>query len=344
MSPSDECAPPALPSASMAHESRLTSTSQPIPVDPTRRRLLTGLAALAAASGTGLLASCGKNSPETASPAATIRAPDAGGRRLGARFADGYVAPTALVAETPQRAPYVLLDSDGWPMVDGAPDSMELTLRALGSDGDPGEVITSATVTRHGFGQATPYYPFRFTAPEPGDYVVDGSIDGVPLADVHYLRLATPTDLDLVQVGDLLPIVATPTITEPLGVDPICTSPNGPCDFHGLSLDQAAARHGPTALLVSTPGFCQQDVCSPTIGLLADAVKNRQGQEAWSVVHAEVYVAPEVGDFTLSPVGDALGLNFEPSLLVADATGTVTAVIHFTMDAIEVAEALASAT
>jgi hypothetical protein len=38
----------------------------------------------------------------------------------------------------------------------------------------------------------------------------------------------------------------------------------------------------------------------------------------------------------------ALGLSFEPSLVVADATGRITAVLHFTMDATEVAAALSS--
>ena len=60
---------------------------------------------------------------------------------------------------------------------------------------------------------------------------------------------------------------------------------------------------------------------------------------SWSVVHAEVFVAPDDNDFTLAPAVTAYGLTFEPSLVVADRDGVVTAVLHFTMDAVEVREA-----
>lgn len=314
------------------------------PTDPTRRRVLAGLGVLAAATGTGLLAGCGGGSttpvPPTTSPGTAAPGPS----RLGARFADGYVAPTALAAGTPQRAPYVVLGADGWPLVDEAPDAVDLVLRAMGPDGAPGPVVASATVARHGAGQSTPYYPFLFTAPAPGDFVVEASVDGIALPDAHHLRLADTADLDLVQVGDRLPAVATPTLDDPRGVDPVCTLAGGPCRFHATSLDDALATSGPIALLVSTPRFCQQDVCGPTVGLLDDALADRPDGEAWRAVHAEVYVAPDAGDFTPTPVVGALGLAFEPSLVVADASGTVTAALHFTMDAAEVAEALATAT
>ena len=314
------------------------------PADPTRRRVLAGLGVLAAATGTGLLAGCGSGSATPAQTTTSLGAAASGPSRLGARFADGYVAPTALAAGTPQRAPYVVLGADGWPLVDEAPDAVDLVLRAAGTDGTPGPVVASATVARHGAGQATPYYPFWFTAPDPGDFVVEASVGGAALAEVHHLRLADPTNLALVQVGDPLPTVATPTLDDPRGVDPVCTLAGGPCRFHATSLDATGDHPRPTALLVSTPRFCQQDVCGPTVGLLEDALAARPTGEVWRAVHAEVYVAPDVGDFTPTPVVGALGLAFEPSLVVADAAGTVTAALHFTMDAAEVAGALATAT
>jgi len=237
-----------------------------------------------------------------------------------------------------------MLGGDGWPLVDEAPDAVDLVLRSVGADGVSGPVVASSTVARHGAGQATPYYPFRFTAPDAGDFVVEGMVEGVPMADPHHLRLADPDDLALVQVGDPLPTVATPTLDDGRGVDPICTLADGPCTFHATSLDDAVSRPGPIVLLVSTPRFCQQDVCGPTVRLLADALADRPDDGSWTAVHAEVYVAPDAGDFTPTAVVDALGLAFEPSLVVADATGTVTATLHFTMDAVEVAEALATAT
>ena len=153
--------------------------------------------------------------------------------------------------------------------------------------------------------------------------------------------MVDPATLDLIQVGDPLPAVETPTEAEHQGVEPICTQPAGMCPFHQVTVTEALGRPGPTALLVSTPRFCQQDVCGPTIDLLAAALKGRP--ENWDAIHAEVYVAPDDADFSTTPVVAALGLTFEPTLVVADADGTITAAIHFTMDTDEVAAALDTA-
>jgi len=55
-------------------------------------------------------------------------------------------------------------------------------------------------------------------------------------------------------------------------------------------------------------------------------------------------VAPEDNDFGLTPTVAAYDLSFEPSLVVADTDGIVTAILHFTMDTPEVSAALESAT
>ena len=92
-----------------------TSISQPPVTD--RRRVLAGLAGLA---GGALLAACGGGRPDDAAVVTTTSrsSSDPTGWRLGARFADGYAAPSTLVAGSTQRAPYVLLGSDGWPLDD----------------------------------------------------------------------------------------------------------------------------------------------------------------------------------------------------------------------------------
>jgi hypothetical protein len=62
-------------------------------------------------------------------------------------------------------------------------------------------------------------------------------------------------------------------------------------------------------------------------------------------VHAEVYTnAAAVGDVNradLAPVIDAYGLTFEPSLFVADASGTIVARLDNVYDRVELREALA---
>ena len=313
------------------------TAAEPLPTS--RRQVLVGLAA-----GT-VLAACGgrstSSSAATSAPITTTGSTASAGWRLGARFADGYVAPSALVAGSAQRAPYVLLGSDGWPMGTEGPDHLDLTIRrADASGGADGPVVTAHTVERHGDDQASPYFPLVFQVDDPGDYVVSVAIGDAEI-EPHHLRVVGRGETTLIQVGDPLPAVATPTRTDPAGVDPICTEPNGPCSFHEVSVAEALIRPGPVALMVSTPRFCQSDVCGPTIGLLRSALRVRS--EPWSAVHAEVYVAPEAGDFATTPAVAALGLAFEPSLVVADADGIVTAALHFTMDAAEVATALATA-
>ena len=313
------------------------SISQPPVTD--RRRVLAGLAGLA---GGALLAACGGGRPDDAAVVTTTSrsSSDPTGWRLGARFADGYAAPSTLVAGSTQRAPYVLLGSDGWPLDDEAPDQLHLTIRQAGVGG---AVMATHTVARHGGANTTPYFPLVFQVDNPGDYVVHIEAgDGIPAgADPHHLRVVGVDEVDLVQVGDALPAIVTPTVTNSAGVDPICTEPNGPCAFHAHTLAEALDRPGPVALLVSTPRFCQSDVCGPTVGLLRSALRVRS--EPWTTVHAEVYTGPETGNFSTTATVSALGLTFEPSLMVADAGGIVTAGLHYAMDATEVAAALGSA-
>lgn len=273
-----------------------------------------------------MLVSCGTNRVD---PAATRT----GGLSLGARFPDGFSAPTALVAGTEQRAPYVLVGDDGWPVVDRAPDALDLIVRQV----SPSKVVFSARVVRHGEPGVTPYYPLVFTPPTVGIY----DIDGPTLAGGHRLQVAEVSSTTLVQIGDQMPALDTPTIGNDLGVSPICTRSGGACPLHTLTLTQALARPGPTALLVSTPRFCQMDVCGPALEVLVSQAASLSDQ--WSVVHAEVYMNPVNGDFTLTPVVEAYGLSFEPSLVVANRSGEITGVVHFTMDKTEVVGALLSA-
>lgn len=271
-----------------------------------------------------MLIGCGDQT--TSSP--TTTAPDS--LTLGARFADGFQAPTVIAAGSPQRAPYVLIGADGWPATD-VPDRIEMTV----TQGDT--VVHTGTVDRHGEDHVIPYFPLVFTPPTAGDYAVRSA--GMP--GRHRLRVAEAGELDLVQVGDQMVPVDTPTIADPLDVTPICTWPDGPCPLHGLTIREALARRGPTALLIATPRFCQQDVCGPAVDVVVAEAADRGG--SWSVVHAEVFVAPDDNDFTLAPAVTAYGLTFEPSLVVADRDGVVTAVLHFTMDAVEVREAFDTA-
>jgi hypothetical protein len=137
------------------------------------------------------------------------------------------------------------------------------------------------------------------------------------------------------RAGDPLPVFATPTLADPLGVDPICTD-DPACPFHQTSLDQSLREGRPVALLVGTPAHCTTGICGPVLNLLEDAAATYGDRVAF--VHAEVYT-----DDTLQTPTEAirqLSLTFEPSLFVVDASGAVNSRLDVIYDATELAAAL----
>ncbi|MFQ5557538.1 MAG: hypothetical protein ACE5GB_08550, partial [Acidimicrobiales bacterium] len=290
----------------------------------------------------GLLAACGGGSGDrggtTDGGAGATLVPGASERSgeiefLVPNFPDGFRGPSVLIPGREQRVTFVLRDN-----VDilrrEVPDSIELTIRD-----STGERVGGGQVAVHADGIATPYYPVIFTPGAVGQYVatVEGtSADPVPFTVVD------PEEVGIVQIGDPMRPVATPTFDDARGVDPICTRAE-PCRFHELSLDEALTLGRPTVLLMSTPGFCQTDICGPVLELLIEAMGERTAEVG--VVHAEVYVDPSQfasGNFPdLTPALQTYSLPFEPQLLVADATGTIVSRLDTTWDRAELGEALA---
>jgi hypothetical protein len=295
-----------------------------------RRTFLAGSAAAA------LLAACGGDDDTTTSPDSSSDetvaplVPD----RLGAAFADGYSSElSAIVAGIPQRAPFIVVTGIGEPVRgEPAPASIDVEITRNGA------TVTTLTVPRHTEGIPTPYYPVVFTPPEPGDYEIRSDLPGAPTP----FRVGTRDELAIVQIGDKLRPVDTPTTTDARGVEPVCTRTTpGPCPFHDVTLTEALAAGTPVAFMISTPGFCQTAICGPVLELLVTAAADRSDL---TVVHAEVYVAPEGGDLTKTTEAvSTYGLGWEPSFYVADATGTVTARLDFLWDETEFDAALASA-
>jgi hypothetical protein len=278
-----------------------------------RRNFILGSATLAT------LMACGSAEPDGLTPA-----------RLGLRFPDGFLQDSVAVANSgPQRFPFVVIADDGLPMISNTPESIEIeVLRS-------GELFTTETVQARGVGQFTPYYPLEFTPNEAGSYVARTSFSDLDIEFVVVERSQTP----LFQVGDSLPPFDTPTFDDARGVDPICTRTE-PCPFHELTLTEALDNGKPTAVIISTPAFCQTDVCGPSLEFVIDAAAARTDI---NVVHAEVYenfTADTNGIPAVAPLLAAWELQFEPSLFVADASGTIVGARHFAFDRDETNEML----
>ncbi len=296
---------------------------------------------LLGAAGAALLTACGgddaANGDTTAAGGTT---PTAGGttpsgdgaRSLVAMF---NAAGPFLVTGHEQRAPFTVGDAQGLPDPDAVPDELAL---ALVRAEDDRAVRAPVTVPVHRDGVPVPYYPYRFTVDEPGSYIVRGRVDGQEISAA--IAVVIPDEVTHPLVGAALPSVATPTVDDARGVDPICTRVP-PCDLHATSLDKILTAGRPVAVLVATPMFCQTAMCGPTLDLLVDVAGDHPGLD---VVHVEVYRSSaevEEGEPVIAPAVEGLGLDFEPVLFVVDGTGTVVSSLVSIMDRGELEEALA---
>lgn len=283
---------------------------------------------LAGVGATGLLAACGQSEVELAAELAAT--PD----RLGVRFADGFRAPsTAVVGHGPQRFPFVAIGADGSPMFsEFAPPSIDVEVLRNGS------TLLTETVAAGGVGEFIPFYALEFEPPEAGSYVARTEFSEF---DVEFL-VVERADSTVWQIGETLPGFDTPTFDDGRGVDPICTRPGEPCPFHEITLTEALANGRPTALLIATPGFCQTDVCGPSVEFL---IEHGAGRDDINIVHQEVFASAaadqSAGEFpALAPLLEAWDVAFEPSLFVTDADGVIQGGKHFAFDNAEVAELL----
>ncbi len=287
---------------------------------------------LAGAGSALILTACGGGGgDDTTSGSPAPRSGTAGELALGAGFANGLSTPSVLIAGVAQRLPLVVFDvAAGAPKREGGPDSFEVSVLRNNA------IVATSTVSRHAAEIPTPYYPLTFTAPEPGDYEVRAAFSKTPVP----FRVGTRDTVKLVQVGDPMRPVVTPTTDNARGVDPICTRSPKPCPFHSITLTDALAAKKPTVLAITTPGFCQTAICGPVLELLVDLAPGFPGVQ---VVHAEVYVEPNKKTSGAPKTTDAVstyGLAYEPSLYVADAAGVVRARLDFTWDRAELQAAL----
>jgi hypothetical protein len=118
--------------------------------------------------------------------------------------------------------------------------------------------------------------------------------------------------------GQAAPRDPSPTTTDTLGVDPICTrSPN--CPLHTQSLSTVIGAGKPVAALFATPARCQSQYCAPVLDEFLDVIKGYGDQIV--PVHIEIYRKPTGA--ALVPTVEAWRLPSEPWLFGIDGNGTV---------------------
>jgi hypothetical protein len=118
--------------------------------------------------------------------------------------------------------------------------------------------------------------------------------------------------------GDLAPTAPSPTTTDTLGVDPICTR-DPECPLHTVSLSDVIGKGRPVVVLFATPARCQSQYCAPVLDEFLKVSEPYRDQA--SFVHVEIYKSAT--GTTLVPTVDAWKLPGEPAMFGIDTAGVV---------------------
>jgi hypothetical protein len=118
--------------------------------------------------------------------------------------------------------------------------------------------------------------------------------------------------------GQAAPRDASPTTTDSLGVDPICTR-DPECPLHTQSLSTVIGAGTPVAALFATPARCQSAYCAPVLDEFLDTIKAYGDQIA--PVHIEIY--KKATGTALVPTVEAWHLPSEPWLFGISGDGIV---------------------
>lgn len=310
-----------------------TSTPDPAldaPSALSRRTLLRGAAALGvmgAAGGLGLVG-CGGDDPNPDAAPGTDDA--AGSGRVLVSMTD---AAASLGAGRESRLALGLGDERG-ALVRDAPETLTFEVQ----DADGSSVASGLEVVRHDAGLPRAYFPLVVTIEEPGFYRAVTEVDGGTV-DAAF-EVSADGDIAIPQPGEAFPPAATPTVTNPGGVDPICTQ-EPPCALHEVELTTVLGS-APVALLVSTPAFCQTAICGPVLDLFLAA---RAAAPDVTFIHVEVFASAEAVEAEgpaaeLSPAVAAWDLPFEPCLFLIGADGVLRRRLDVIYDEVELVEGL----
>jgi hypothetical protein len=188
----------------------------------------------------------------------------------------------------------------------------------------------------HAAGPEPNYANATYTFPSPGSYTLQATYKGrTATTPVDVIR---PGDSATPVPGDRMRPVATPTVSDHLGVNPYCTQ-NPPCPFHAVSLDAALAQHQPVALLFATPALCQSRFCGPVLSNLQAVAKGWSNRVTF--VHSEIYT--DLTGNTPTKAVQVWGLQHEPMLYLGDAGGVIVARVDNLFDRAEATSALTAA-
>ncbi|MEO7837202.1 MAG: hypothetical protein ABIS21_06130 [Acidimicrobiales bacterium] len=275
---------------------------------------------LLAGAGLVVAAACGSSKEDDT--VKVTEPTDAKPKKTGPSPVNLVVASYVHVAGPTERVALAFLDAEGTSPV--KPDGPVLITI-------DGEAVTSEL---HADGSLElPYLLVFHKFAKPGASIVKARYQGTETEAA--IEVTDPAQAKAPFAGQPLLSVPSPTTTDTMGVDPICTR-DPACPLHEVSLDAALAEKRPVAVLFSTPARCQSRLCGP---VLDNLLAHREAfADRVRFVHVEIYAA-RAGE-ALAPAVKAYGLTQEPFLFLAGPDGVIRERIDNAYDATEARQAL----
>ncbi len=266
---------------------------------------------LALGGGAVLLAACGSKAGSTAG---------SGGNGAFTDVSPGIVSMDLYVDPEPQRFAFALLAKQGY--ASGKPVRV-----AIAPPGSTPSKYVAATARSQGLPEFRGVYSLQETLDAKG--VWRGYLDYG--GHINHFVFQVNDKPSVVVAGDDAPRVASPTIANPLGVDPICTR-TPPCPLHTISLDKIIGKGKPVAVMFATPARCQTQYCGPVLDTMLGLRAKYDGKIDF--VHVEIYQNNQTTD-VISTVAD-WKLPGEPWLFGVDGAGKVTSRLDGAFDKTEI--------
>ena len=119
-------------------------------------------------------------------------------------------------------------------------------------------------------------------------------------------------------VGAAAPHAPSPTPSNPMGVNPICTRTPA-CPLHDVSLSDVIGTGKPVAAMFATPALCQSQYCGPVLDELLE-LKDAYADKI-TMVHIEIYTSNRGA--TQAPTVAAWNLPGEPFFFAIDGSGVI---------------------
>lgn len=285
----------------------------------TRRTFLLGTAGLAALSACG-----GGDDPQIVVPD-TSTTEGKNGSQLSL-----VLGSAGIVAGIEERVAFAVLEGSPPRPVKGGPQ-VTVSFAEATADG-PGDPVEA---TYHSEGvEERPYWEIRRTFDKPGNYVMRATYDG-RTADAGVPVLA-PEAATSPYPGQPLPVVSSPTVADPKGIDPLCTR-KPQCPLHDISIDEALGEKKPLILLFSTPALCQSAICGPVLDVLIGATPQFAGKA--NAIHVEVFT--DLTGQTTTDAFKAFKLQIEPIFYFVGADGIIKERFDGPVDRPEMEQAIA---